>query len=211
MTPVKKRRVRGWLRRAVKPFRRFISWWGARLTRDRFDPAAGAEFYELLRTTFEPGAMLLAAATAPDQRVPPPPADGGGAAASGGGSSDAKKLRSRVRPELEKGESLDPRVLIDYVEAVEDKSPRVVYNLACYYAIAAAKAQGHDRGEYVRCACERLRQSISRTPPLERRGLLTRAEQDPDLAVLHEEEPPPFEDLWKLVPAAPSTPTPPGA
>jgi hypothetical protein len=182
----------------------------SRRGQNRFDIAGAAEFYELLQTTFEPGAMLLAAATAPMRDVPPPlvePTEPPSRAEANAEPEDARArirreledAREPIRRELEQPTQLNPTLLINYVNKVESKSPRVVYNLACIYSIAASTAAVHRR-EYLRLASEYLRQSISRTPPLERRGLLEHARVDPDLRALRRGRRRDFRRLWRLIP-----------
>lgn len=93
--------------------------------------------------------------------------------------------RAFARLQLERPDRLVARPLIDYVFDLPLKSPRVVYNLACYYNLAATRnVEGEEQAGYLERAFELLHQSISRTPPLERRGLVERAETDPDLETL---------------------------
>jgi hypothetical protein len=95
---------------------------------------------------------------------------------------------------------LRPRALIEYVQLVSDKSARVVYNLACYYSLAANNWPDR-KDEYLTVAMEYLRQSIVRCPPLERRALLEHARRDNDLQALRKSE---FSEkvnhLWEFVP-----------
>jgi hypothetical protein len=79
------------------------------------------------------------------------------------------------------------------------KSPRVVYNLACFYSLAVGDGTEHDE-EYLETAFEYLRQSISRSPPRERRGLLEHAEVDRDLDVLWQARPADIHELRRLIP-----------
>jgi hypothetical protein len=176
-----------------------IDRWRARRRRDGFDVAAGAEFYDLLRTTLEPGAMLLAAGNAGRRDSLPPLATPFETSTREGVMQALERARALVKDELDHPDELDPAVLVAYVERLEVKSPRVVYNLACYYS-AAASPEADFRNGYLDQASEYLRQSIARTPPLERRSLLKRALVDPDLGNLRNSRPDAVDGLWPLIP-----------
>jgi hypothetical protein len=111
----------------------------------------------------------------------------------------ADPVRSRVRHELERPAELNPRPLIEYIVGLPLKSPRVVYNLACYYSLAVANGTGPDE-EYLDIAFEYLRQSISRSPPRERRGLLEHANVDRDLDALRQARSEEINELQGLIP-----------
>ncbi len=113
--------------------------------------------------------------------------------------STIEAARSLMRKELTSPERLDPWVLIEYVRILPDKSPRVDYNLACTYSLAAGE-QRDRREEHLDRGIEFLRRTISRMPPLERRGLMEYAQIDSDLRALREERGGQFLELRKLVP-----------
>jgi hypothetical protein len=113
--------------------------------------------------------------------------------------------RKIVRKQLEVeplDDQLQPAGLIDYVRDLPFKSPRVVYNLGCWFGREAASG-GYLAGQacYQAEALELLRVSISRTPPLERRSLLSYAELDPDLKELRHAHGAEIAKLWRLVPS----------
>lgn len=184
----------------------------ARLTQDKFDPSGGAEFYELLRTTFEPGALLIAAATARNRTVTPPMARAYESTNRKAALDELEALRNRVRNALAEPEGPDPALLIEYVETLEFKSPRVVYNLACVYSIAA-NTDSERREAYLDRASEYLRQSIARTPPRERLALLRHARVDPDMDALVRARESAVDELQELIPkeAEPPSDTPPSS
>jgi hypothetical protein len=161
----------------------------------KFDPARAVELLGLVRTTFEPGALLLVATNC-DRREETPPRETDREIRYSEIDGKRTALEDRVAAareeadkELGKGnEDTDPVVLVEYIRTLSRKSPRVVYNLACYYSLAASRAPAEDEdGEKcLTIAAEYLRQSIMRSPPRERRGLLRYAERDLDLEALRE-------------------------
>jgi tetratricopeptide (TPR) repeat protein len=167
------------------------------------------ELHALLETTFEPGALLLIAAD-PTANPTTPLSSKLSEDAPRDESPNDKRERLRegrksVKDELARGDRR-PAVLIEYVKGIPLKSPRVVYNLACWFGREAARAKaGEDAADlaaaaYCDKAFELLRQSISRTPPLERRALLCHAELDSDLACVRRKHGPEIAGLWRLVP-----------
>jgi hypothetical protein len=183
----------------------------AALRRRRTFRQRAVELHTLLETTFEPGALLLVASnfTAPNRAtvapVPRPPS-------SDRHRESLRRQRERLREERETvreqlrteplDDHLEPAILIDYVRDLPFKSPRVVYNLSCWFGREAASG-GHLEGEvgYQAEALELLRESISRTPPLERRSLLSYAELDSDLEELRHAYGAKIAKLWRLVPS----------
>jgi tetratricopeptide (TPR) repeat protein len=177
---------------------RFGSW-------RRWSTAARASaLYELLDTTFEPGALLLVAANCPRRKRPPaadpfiPPLKIS--------PEDRERtqvvLRERALGELKLHDELNPRPLVQYVNALTNISPRVLYNLACHYSEAAGKRKAYDNTAetYTEIAVEYLRQAISRFPPAERRGVLDWVQQDPDLKLLREQRRRDLREFRKLIP-----------
>lgn len=165
------------------------------------------ELHALLETTFEPGALLLIASSPMASPI---------TALSLELSDDVPRdetptdRRERLRAGREcvtaelKRDDPQPEVLVEYVKGLPLKSPRVVYNLACWFGREAArgKVSEDDAAEaYCDKAFELLRQSISRTPPLERRALLSHAELDSDLQCVRGERGIEIAGLWRLVPA----------
>lgn len=150
--------------------------------------------HTLLATTFEPGALLLIASSlAPSGSFPhvrgtgPPPK-----------REELDDLRAKIK--LRPPNAIDITSTIEYVAGLPNRSPRVLYNLACWYA---REAHVHSRAPakaYIGEAFELLRQSISRTPPLERRSLLSHAELDRDLEKLRRKRGADVAGLWRLVP-----------
>jgi hypothetical protein len=189
----------------------------ARSTRRRFELTRARELHALLETTFLPGALLLVISSAQNGaglRTPKEPsaeADRQAGTSRDPTSEEIEEARSNVRATLElardrlpgrSGEHPDQRdatALITYVEMLPHKSPRVVYNLACYYSLASETDTEH-RHAHLELAFEYLRQSISRTPPLERRGLLEHARDDPDLVAVIQAYPGRFQELCQLIP-----------
>lgn len=98
-------------------------------------------------------------------------------------SSESRRLARvpRLSSSAQPSPTLNP--LIEYVRALPLISPCVLYNVACYYSIAARDDAEHKHA-YVKIAFEYLRQSISCSPPLKRRGLLEHAGVDPYLYAL---------------------------
>jgi hypothetical protein len=183
----------------------------ARLEGRSFRLAPAVELYTLLGSTFEPGALLLVAANGERAEAPTKEPDRTIRYSVHNGRREpighrAELARDDVKKALAEelagvGEA-DPSVLIRYIRTSRLKSPRVVYNLACYYTLAVDK-EPVNRKEYLEIAAEYLRQSISRSPPRERRGLLDHAECDTDLTLLHEEKPDLLAKLKKLIPKEP--------
>jgi len=168
----------------------------------KFDPDGAVELHGLLKTTFEPGALLLVAATCSRRDdMPPLETDREIRYSEDGGKRTALEervaaARDRAYMELAKDEDIDPLVLIRYIRTLPRKSPRVIYNVACYYSLAASRApQDQAREKCVTIAAEYLRQSIMRSPPRERRGLLTYAEGDVDLEALRKYRPDCLDEL----------------
>jgi len=80
---------------------------------------------------------------------------------------------ARTLDRAEPDSSLDPQVLISYVEKLQPREPRTDYNLACLYV---------SRGDLPKAA-ERLRQSIDSTPVQQRPRMIDRALKDPTLGM----------------------------
>jgi tetratricopeptide (TPR) repeat protein len=176
---------------------RWRAWARARPKGRRFEGSHATELHMLLATTFEPGAFLLVAANV----ASPPTLHLPVRATDQSGDARHKALvgaRGEALAQLEHPESLDPQPVIDYVDAVPLKSPRVVYNLACFYSINSDRAD--DGGRMLKRALDLLRESLSRTPPMERRGLFERAQRDPDLEALRDAYGFQVESLRRLVP-----------
>ncbi len=152
------------------------------------------DLHALLTTTFEPGALLLVASNVsatdrlPDTHGAGPPL----------GPAKLKGLRNEVK--LQPIDAFQRAAAIDYIAELPNKSPRVLYNLCCWYGREARGADDAKAGEYLGEAFELLRQSISRTPPLERRALLSHAELDRDLTEVRHEHSAQIAGLWRLVP-----------
>jgi hypothetical protein len=161
-----------------------------------------AELHALLETTFEPAALLLLASNVPwsDGASGPPPRRSTRRRASRGDDSLATD-REDVSRALKAGVSTPTHVevLVNYVRDLQFKSPRVVYNLACWSGRQADRDKSRAE-RYINEAFELLRQSISRTPPLERRALLSYAELDRDLRQLRHTRGADVASLWRLVP-----------
>lgn len=174
----------------------FESGWAGRLV----------ELHALLERTFEPAALLLIAGNCSRRhREPPQERD------SERSETQLGEIRTSAEDAIDHIDDVGPNPLIEYVRAPPHKGPRVVYNLACYYAVAAEKADtdatlGEDaqtrapQEAYLWIAAEYLRQSIARSPPLERRGLLEFAERDYDLESLRELSGMKLHRLWDMVP-----------
>lgn len=178
----------------------------ARAEGRRFDLDRAVELYQLLETTFEPGALLLVATNCRNRAQPPPEweetmtsADSDDGARRKAHRCELKTARTQARSELQCPAELDPRPVIEYVRKVPLKSPRVAYNLACHYSVAA-RGDGKHKKAYRRIALEYLRQCISRSPPLERRGLLRYAQADRDLHEVRQAHDREIRRLWRLVP-----------
>jgi len=188
--------------RAFRASRVFLAWRKRR--RLRFEDAVG--LYSLLCTTFEPGALLLVAANAKEPaEAPTAESDYGIRYSVDNGERDplthrADLARQEAKAALDQPTPLDPRALIKYIRTSRLKSPRVVYNLACYYTLAVVDTEPGYKKEYMEIAAEYLRQSISRSAPRERRGLLEHAEKDKDLVVLRQAFPSLINKLWQLIP-----------
>jgi hypothetical protein len=139
---------------------------------------------EFLATTIEPsllallaGALLfeLEAQDRPGQRENPPATRG--------------ELIS-----LLEGKQINPWALLAYVQRDHDLAPRVLYNLACFYARAAALAETETwmrdaLSEKPRIiplpeAAKWLIRAVRQTPITERRGLFNLINRDPALAAL---------------------------
>ncbi len=152
------------------------------------------DLHALLATTFEPGALLLVASNVsttdrlPNTHGAGPPL----------GPAELEDLRNEVK--LQPITAFQRAAAIDYVAELPNKSPRVLYNLCCWYAREARNAEDAKVDEYLGEAFELLRQSISRTPPLERRSLLSHAELDRDLNELRPKYSAEIAGLWRLVP-----------
>lgn len=160
----------------------------------RFDRHRIGTLHSLLETTYAPGALLLVATNLPRGAGLPLSPE-----AHGSGRGRRAYARERVEEQLHVQGRPDPEVLVEYVRMLQLCSPRVVYNLACCYGLAAKRGGAH-RNDYLNIACEYLRQSIARTPPLERCRLLLHADEDPDLRELRKRCPKYIPDLWEIVP-----------
>lgn len=145
------------------------------------------EFQTLLATTFEPGALLLVAGTGPNASGEPPAVD------AFVPDLDAAGRREWIRMKLDNGAlaRVAPDPLVGDVTSRPVLSPRVEYNVACYYSRTAQAAAADQLEE----ALNFLRRSISRTAPLERRGLYEYALRDPDLQALRDQR---RADVWRL-------------
>jgi tetratricopeptide (TPR) repeat protein len=154
--------------------------------------AADQDLAQLLETTFEPGTLLLVAANQPlSPGAPVPPVPGKTTPKTGGITRQQfADLRAKARAALDRARNervLDAEPLTTYIRALPLKSPRVEYNLACYWALASLHEPNIDRQqEQLDGAFEWLRRSISRSPQLERRGLLDHARADQDLRALYQ-------------------------
>jgi len=176
----------------------------ARLEGRNFRLAPAVELYALLGSTFEPGALLLVAANGERAEAPTNEPDRTIRYSVQNGKRDpvrgrADQARDNAKEALAGTGEADPSVLIRYVRTSRLKSPRVVYNLACYYALAVDKEPSYKK-EYLQIAAEYLRQSISRSAPRERRGLLKHAKKDKDLVALLQACPTLIGTLWELIP-----------
>jgi tetratricopeptide (TPR) repeat protein len=152
------------------------------------------ELHVLLTTTFEPGALLLVASTVAATRRLPRTQHRGTRCSP----EELKDLRDKVK--LEPIAEFERAAAIDYIAEIPNKSPRVLYNLCCWYSREARARKKVQRDKYSDEAFELLRQSISRTPPLERRSLLSHAELDRDLYAVRETHKADIAGLWRLVP-----------
>jgi tetratricopeptide (TPR) repeat protein len=160
---------------------------------------------ELLVRSLEPAALLLVAGNCEQPSESPPEERD-----SQLGDEYAQLSREQRQEKLREARDtvsnqltgepteLKPRQLIEYVRHPPLKSSRVIYNLACYYGLAATPPDEASRETYLDIAAECLRQSIVRSPPLERPGLLDYAKRDSDLTVLREERRSNIEELWQL-------------
>ena len=165
------------------------------------------ELHALLETTFEPGALLLIASNpmaTPITRLSRELSDD--VPRDESPTERHKRLsegRKSVAAEL-KRDDRRPEVLIDYVKGLPLMNPRVVYNLACWFGREAAREKDTE-DDAVKAYCDKafelLRQSISRTPPLERHALLSHAELDSDLQYVRDTHDIDIAGLWRLVPA----------
>jgi tetratricopeptide (TPR) repeat protein len=185
----------------VPRFARSKAWLQTRFGRWRrwSTAAAAAALYELLETTFEPGALLLVAANC-GEGTAPPAEDPFNAQLEMSPEARERKvtdLRETACEVFKRQKDLDSRPLIEYVNALTNMSPRVLYNLACHYSEAAGKRKAYDSTAetYTTIAAEYLRQAISRFPPAERRGVLDWVHRDTDLKLLRERR---RRDLFKL-------------
>jgi tetratricopeptide (TPR) repeat protein len=172
-----------------------------------FDPDRAIELDGLLKTTFEPGALLLVASTCRHRDdMPPLETDREIRYSDEGGELEERVVaaRNEAYEELGKDEDIEPFLLIKYIRTLPRKSPRVIYNVACYYSLAALRAPGDEaRKKCVTIAAEYLRQSIMRSPPRERRGLLRYAKGDIDLEPLHKYRPDCLDELNDQVQGVP--------
>jgi tetratricopeptide (TPR) repeat protein len=157
--------------------------------------AERAQLRELLETTFEPGVLLLVAGNCGIRCVPPLEVEETSFYEAQQPTLDTRK---EVRARLDAVRSLDPAQVVEYVSKLPFKSPRVVYNLACCYCIAAGE-NPTSSDTYLDIALEYLRESVSRIAPPERRGLLEHAKKDWDLALLCEARHDRFYALWDTV------------
>lgn len=159
------------------------------------------ELHVLLETTFEPAALLLVASNAPGSRGKGPVPRRPTRPRASHEDAPVPTDREGVTGALKAGVSTLAQVeaLVNYVRDVKLMSPRVAYNLACWSGRQAARDKSRAEA-YVTEAFELLRQSISRTPPLERRALLTYAELDRDLRQLRQKRGADVARLWRLVP-----------
>lgn len=167
------------------------------------------ELHALLETTFEPGALLLVASN-----IPTPKGKTALPRRSSDWDCDGESLEERRERLAKERKALRTRLtadppdvrpsdLIKYVRDLPFKSARVVYNLACWSEREAARENvphPNRARDYRYEAFELLRQSISRTPPLERRALLSYAEIDEDLRGLRRTYGAEIARLWRLVP-----------
>jgi tetratricopeptide (TPR) repeat protein len=161
------------------------------------------ELHALLETTFEPGALLLIASNQTTTAAPLArrlSEDRRRGESLPARRKRLRKRRGRVEEELDRSD-LRRAVLIEYVKDLPFKNPRVVYNLACWFGREAGSESGKAASSYREKAFELLRQSISRTPPLERRALLSHAELDSDLESVRRAHGRAIAGLWRLVPA----------
>lgn len=165
------------------------------------------ELHALLETTFEPGALLLIASSPMASPITALSRELSDDVPRDETPTDRRERlregRERVAAELKRDDPR-PEVLVEYVKGLPLKSPRVVYNLACWFGREATRGKiGEDDAGDAYCdkAFELLRQSISRTPPLERRALLSHAELDSDLQSVRGKHSTEIAGLWRLVPA----------
>jgi tetratricopeptide (TPR) repeat protein len=129
-------------------------WW-------KVSRAERKELETFLRDTTEPSALILYAARL--QRS---------------GRAPARASYREVRREL-KLETPNPEIFVAYLSALDRRTPRVDYNLACLYV-------AWDRFDE---AANSLRASVNRTPPLQQPRRIARALEDPTLAPLWDKEP----------------------
>lgn len=172
-----------WYARPGSPRSRRLSW----CERRRYAPNEAA-LRELLKATFEPGALLifLLDSVGSPSRV------------NAEGSTPPTPNPRQWRETLRSGSTLnesDFGGMLRHVEALQVKAPRLHYNLACYYSLAASRPT--ETGEEMDRCREHFRRSIQRTDPSARRGLLTHAQTDPDLKAMRDETPELICDLWK--------------
>ncbi len=193
-------------RRLVPRLARSKAWLRTRFGgRRRWSTAvAAAALHELLESTFEPGALLLVAANRVNRKLPPaddpfiPPLE----KSPEDREREQLKLRNQALEQLKNGKDLDSEPLVEYVNALTNRSARVLYNLACHYSQAAGDEDidATTAETYTKIAAEYLRQAICRFPPAERRGVMDWVQQDPDLKLLRERRRRDLLELRKLIP-----------
>ena len=182
------------------------AWLRARIRRCSRWTTGDAAFalHELFDTTFEPGALLLIADNCSRHRTAPPRTDPFLAQLEVSPEDRRQTqadLREEVCEKLKSDDDPDPAPLIKYVNALTERSPRVLYNLACHYGQAAQASDDSKAAEtYTDFALEYLRQAVSRFPPGERRGVLEWVQKDGDLKSLRERHPLALYSLRTLIP-----------
>jgi hypothetical protein len=189
----------------------------------RISPSPVTDLYDLIETTFLPGALLLAAGNRTYPGLPPVPEAPVALASAGTASSDEPNLWAEIDAALAGWGQ--PDKLVELATRLKNKSGRVQYNLACYYSRAAqdwTEASYGRRHEWLRTstlpagvlaptdpaytsrllaeARDYLEEGIRRTPPLERRALLAYARRDSDLAALRHAHPTTLPALAKMIP-----------
>lgn len=112
-----------------------------------------------LEGTIEPDALVLAASTIP--------------ASTDAGWPDTRPSRDEVVAMLQT-ETIDPRILIAFVEKGNNRSTDTYYNLACFYSI---------HGEF-KSATERLLMAVREAQHSSRMGVVKGVKLDPTLAPL---------------------------
>jgi tetratricopeptide (TPR) repeat protein len=136
---------------------------------------------QFLEGTIEPDTLVLAASTLPEATTFPRPTD--------------RPSRERVIEALHE-DTIDPRVLVAFVEYGSNRSTDTVYNLACFYAI---------REDFNR-ATEHLLEAVRGTQLKARKGLVEGVKLDPTLASLRKRFPALLLKLEELARETPSDP-----